>query len=140
MLLEAHLFDFDGDLYGRELEVEFVARLRDEANFASLGALIGMVMAATQSGRIAGLGNPLASGPTDVSPGTGPASAPAGWVGTYRPNTNAIWARRFGSWHPGVCQFVFCDGSVRAIKNTIDEINLGRLAVRNDSQVITADY
>ncbi len=30
MLLEAHLFDFDGDLYGRELEVEFVARLRDE--------------------------------------------------------------------------------------------------------------
>ena len=34
MLLEAHLFDFDGDLYGRELEVEFVARLRDELTFA----------------------------------------------------------------------------------------------------------
>ena len=29
-LLEVHLFDFAGDLYGRELEVEFVARLRDE--------------------------------------------------------------------------------------------------------------
>ncbi|HYP65908.1 MAG TPA: bifunctional riboflavin kinase/FAD synthetase, partial [Steroidobacteraceae bacterium] len=29
-LLEAHVFDFDGDLYGREIEVEFVARLRDE--------------------------------------------------------------------------------------------------------------
>ncbi|MFT3905814.1 MAG: bifunctional riboflavin kinase/FAD synthetase [Steroidobacteraceae bacterium] len=38
-LLEAHLFDFAGDLYGRELEVEFVARLRDEQNFSSLGAL-----------------------------------------------------------------------------------------------------
>jgi riboflavin kinase/FMN adenylyltransferase len=35
-LLEAHLFDFDGNLYGRELEVEFVAKLRDEATFASL--------------------------------------------------------------------------------------------------------
>ncbi len=37
--LETHLFDFDGDLYGREIEVEFVARLRDEAKFESLEAL-----------------------------------------------------------------------------------------------------
>jgi riboflavin kinase/FMN adenylyltransferase len=40
MLLEAHLFDFHGDLYGRELEVEFVARLRDEATFASMDAMV----------------------------------------------------------------------------------------------------
>jgi riboflavin kinase/FMN adenylyltransferase len=38
-LLEAHLFDFDGDLYGRRLEVEFLAKLRDEAKFDSLDAL-----------------------------------------------------------------------------------------------------
>ncbi len=38
-LLEAHVFDFSGDLYGREIEVEFVAKLRDEENFASLEAL-----------------------------------------------------------------------------------------------------
>jgi riboflavin kinase/FMN adenylyltransferase len=38
-LLEAHVFDFDGDLYGREIEVEFVARLRDEKRFATLDAL-----------------------------------------------------------------------------------------------------
>ena len=37
--LETHLFDFDGDLYGRLLCVEFVAKLRDEARFASLEAL-----------------------------------------------------------------------------------------------------
>src|SRR5437588_310627 len=30
VLLEAHVFDFSGDLYGREIEVEFVAKLRDE--------------------------------------------------------------------------------------------------------------
>jgi riboflavin kinase/FMN adenylyltransferase len=38
-LLEAHLFDFDGDLYGRHLEVEFVAKLRDEEKFPDLAAL-----------------------------------------------------------------------------------------------------
>ncbi len=38
-LLEAHVFDFDADLYGREIEVEFVAKLRAEAHFASLEAL-----------------------------------------------------------------------------------------------------
>ncbi len=38
-LLEAHVFDFSGDLYGREIEVEFVAKLRDEARFANLDEL-----------------------------------------------------------------------------------------------------
>ncbi|WP_082672593.1 bifunctional riboflavin kinase/FAD synthetase [Luteimonas abyssi] len=39
-LLEAHLFDFDGDLYGRRIEVEFVARLRDEEKFPDLDSLV----------------------------------------------------------------------------------------------------
>jgi len=38
-LLEAHLFDFSGELYGREIEVEFAAKLRDEASFPTLAAL-----------------------------------------------------------------------------------------------------
>ncbi|TAM93363.1 MAG: bifunctional riboflavin kinase/FAD synthetase, partial [Rhodanobacteraceae bacterium] len=38
-LLEAHLFDFDGDLYGQRIGVEFVAKLRDEEKFADLDAL-----------------------------------------------------------------------------------------------------
>jgi riboflavin kinase / FMN adenylyltransferase len=40
MLLEVHVFDFAGDLYGREIDVEFVAKLRDEVKFDSLDALI----------------------------------------------------------------------------------------------------
>jgi riboflavin kinase/FMN adenylyltransferase len=38
-LLEAHVFDFSDDLYGREIEVEFAAKLRDEQHFATLAAL-----------------------------------------------------------------------------------------------------
>jgi riboflavin kinase/FMN adenylyltransferase len=39
-LLEVHVFDFSGDLYGREIEVEFVAKLRDEVKFDSLDAMM----------------------------------------------------------------------------------------------------
>jgi riboflavin kinase/FMN adenylyltransferase len=39
-LLEVHLFDFDGSLYGQYLDVDFVARLRDEHKFESLDALV----------------------------------------------------------------------------------------------------
>ncbi len=39
-LLEAHVFDYSGSLYGRELEVEFVAKIRDEEKFANLDALV----------------------------------------------------------------------------------------------------
>lgn len=38
-LLETHVFDFDGDLYGRRIGVEFVAKLRDEEKFDDLAAL-----------------------------------------------------------------------------------------------------
>ena len=38
-LLEVHLFDFEGDLYGQRIQVEFVAKLRDEVHFASLESL-----------------------------------------------------------------------------------------------------
>ena len=37
--LEAHLFDFDGDLYGSRLRVALVAYLRPEQRFAGLDAL-----------------------------------------------------------------------------------------------------
>jgi prepilin-type N-terminal cleavage/methylation domain-containing protein len=43
----------------------------------------------------------------------------------------------FGSSHPGVCQFVFVDGSAHTIDAAIDEIVLGYLASRNDEQVIS---
>jgi len=42
----------------------------------------------------------------------------------------------FGSYHPGTCQFLLGDGSVRAIAVTIDTTTLGRLADREDNQTL----
>lgn len=39
-ILEVHLFDFASDIYGRFIEVEFIARLRDEEKFATVDALV----------------------------------------------------------------------------------------------------
>ncbi|MDO4758716.1 MAG: riboflavin kinase [Rikenellaceae bacterium] len=37
--LESHLFDFQGELYGRRIRVHLLERLRDEQHFASVEAL-----------------------------------------------------------------------------------------------------
>jgi riboflavin kinase / FMN adenylyltransferase len=37
--LEVHLFDFDGDLYGQHVRVEFLKKLRDEEKYIDLGTL-----------------------------------------------------------------------------------------------------
>ncbi len=39
-LLEVHLLDFEGDLYGREMQVEFIERIREERRFDSLPSLV----------------------------------------------------------------------------------------------------
>ncbi len=42
-VLEAHLLDFDGDLYGRAARVRFVSRLRGEERFDSADALVSQM-------------------------------------------------------------------------------------------------
>jgi prepilin-type N-terminal cleavage/methylation domain-containing protein/prepilin-type processing-associated H-X9-DG protein len=44
---------------------------------------------------------------------------------------------QFGSWHPGVCQFVFADGHVQGVKNSTPGPVLALLANRSDGEVIT---
>jgi riboflavin kinase/FMN adenylyltransferase len=41
--IEAHLFDFDGDLYGAELRIALVARLRPERAFPDAAALVAQM-------------------------------------------------------------------------------------------------
>ncbi len=62
--------------------------------------------------RVGGPGHPLAFAPDDTA-------------------TN-----QFGSYHPGVCQFVFGDGSVHAIPNSIDTTTLGYLCNISDGQPV----
>lgn len=66
------------------------------------------------SGRVAGPGAALARGSGDFTAG--------GYV--------------FGSWHPGICHFVFADGSVRTLGNHTSTEILGRMSNRQDAQVI----
>jgi riboflavin kinase/FMN adenylyltransferase len=42
-LMETHLFDFQGDLYGKYLSVEMIRYIRPEAKFADLAALVAQI-------------------------------------------------------------------------------------------------
>ncbi len=50
-LLEVHLLDFDRDVYGELVGVEFCSKLRDEANFDSLDALAAQIAADVREAR-----------------------------------------------------------------------------------------
>jgi prepilin-type N-terminal cleavage/methylation domain-containing protein len=49
-------------------------------------------------------------------------------------NKADVWS--FGSSHPGICQFLFADGSVHRLKSNMNPVTLGLLANRQDGQVI----
>ncbi|UUO07760.1 DUF1559 domain-containing protein [Blastopirellula sp. J2-11] len=70
--------------------------------------------------RVAGPGYALGKGPNDVVTGTG--------------------HLLFGSYHPGICNFLLGDASVRSLQVNIDTDNLGRLSNRQDSEVISVDF
>jgi riboflavin kinase/FMN adenylyltransferase len=50
-LMETHLFDFDGDLYGKYLSVELIRYIRPEAKFDGLPALIAQIRADAANAR-----------------------------------------------------------------------------------------
>lgn len=50
-LLEVHLFDFDGDLYGRQLDTSFVDFIRPERKFSGLDELKAQIAADSETAR-----------------------------------------------------------------------------------------
>jgi riboflavin kinase/FMN adenylyltransferase len=42
-IVEAHIIDFTGDLYGKTLEIRFVRRLRPEQRFDNADALVAQM-------------------------------------------------------------------------------------------------
>ena len=51
LLLEVHLFDFNGDLYGHHVHVEFFQKIRDEMKFDGLPALSAQIAKDVQVAR-----------------------------------------------------------------------------------------
>ncbi len=51
LTLEVHIFDFSGELYGEKLDVEFIARLREERRFPSIEALAAQIRADIEAAR-----------------------------------------------------------------------------------------
>ena len=51
LMVEAHLLDFSGDLYGQEMELTFVENLRDEQRFANLDELKQQIASDTARAR-----------------------------------------------------------------------------------------
>jgi riboflavin kinase/FMN adenylyltransferase len=41
--VETHLLEYSGDLYGRQLELTFIERLRDEQRFPGVEALVNQI-------------------------------------------------------------------------------------------------
>lgn len=65
LLLEAHLFDFQGDLYGRRLRVRLIDYIRPERRFDSLDALKARITEDAREARVRLNATPLsAGGPT----------------------------------------------------------------------------
>jgi len=56
-------------------------------------------------------------------------------------STVDTYNKRFGSWHPGICHFVWGDASVSPIRNDVDEVVLFHLCHRFDAAVVSpSDY
>lgn len=67
---------------------------------------------------------------------TGP--SPSGpWIDT--PNNKAAGADDFWSLHPGGCNFLFCDGSVRFIKESVNPQVFSYLSTRAGGEVVSSD-
>lgn len=43
VVIEAHLIDFSGDIYGTEVKLFFIAKIRDEQKFDGVGALVAQI-------------------------------------------------------------------------------------------------
>jgi prepilin-type processing-associated H-X9-DG protein len=67
---------------------------------------------------------------------TGP-SPDETWIDT--PNYKKSGVDDFWSLHPGGCNFLFCDGSVRFLKETINPQVFSNLATRAGGEVVSAD-
>jgi prepilin-type N-terminal cleavage/methylation domain-containing protein/prepilin-type processing-associated H-X9-DG protein len=68
---------------------------------------------------------------------TGPSPGGQQWIDT--PNYKGAGPDDFWSRHPGGCNFLFCDGSVRFLKESINPKTFSYLSTRAGNEVVSAD-
>jgi prepilin-type processing-associated H-X9-DG protein/prepilin-type N-terminal cleavage/methylation domain-containing protein len=69
---------------------------------------------------------------------TGPTPA-GGYTWIVVPNSTSAAVDNFWSLHPGGCNFLFCDGSVRFVKDTINTKVFSSLSTRSGGEVVSAE-
>lgn len=57
-------------------------------------------------------------------------------LGTGPGDLDGPWHCKFGSYHAGICQFVFTDGHLTSLSTSTDLDTLNRLAVRDDGRLV----
>lgn len=67
-LIETHVLDFGGDLYGRELRVDLIARIREDAHFDSLDELVAQLHRDEAATRVLLQGSPAPPAGLDSEP------------------------------------------------------------------------
>jgi prepilin-type processing-associated H-X9-DG protein len=68
--------------------------------------------------------------------------SPTGMASTgpiYVPNSKASMVDDYWSLHPGGCNFVFCDGSVRFVKASVNPNVFSYLSTRAGGEIVSAD-
>jgi prepilin-type processing-associated H-X9-DG protein len=86
-------------------------------------------------------GQPATQGvhPTRTIPRTPQPDADAPQVVNASGANVTIWNELFGSSHPGGCQFVMCDGSVRSIRYGVTPAAFAAACTRNGGEVFNLD-
>jgi len=119
----------------------WAARMRDITDGTSTTITVGEILPKCGDHHRGGWRNSNALWTSTVAPinyPTCPGEAPGHGGSPYDCNSDANWttSQGFKSKHPGGAQFVFCDGSVHFLTDSIDYTTYQRLGCRRDKEPI----
>lgn len=131
-----------GQCTGFDPDVRFLGSYTSLINFQSItDGLSKTILIGEKHLPLDGFGKKSFSDNSVYNPDFHPTFCRYGGPGSPIASTNNEPLRsseQFGSWHPGTCQFVFGDGSIRPISTSIDPVTLGYLTNIRDGKAVDA--